>query len=450
MRVAYFSPLPPLHTGIADYSSELIAELGRHVDLELVVDRGYRPDREISDRYAVTEVREFLRRPVEERGDIALYHLGNHAPFHGYVYESLFSWPGVVVLHEVMIHRLIRGLTFEANKPLAYVEEMGYCAGASAAAVARREVRGGIGFDVWRYPLFEHAIDASRSVIVHGDYARRRVLASRPTAHVRVVPHHLSLPSRPSAEATAVRERYGVPPDALLIASFGLATAQKRLDRALAAVKRLRRKLPHVMYMIGGEVAPDPGLARMLEDAASEGVIVTGRLPLADMLDLMESCDIALNLRFPTGGETSGTLIRLLGLGKPVVVNDVGAFSDIPDDCCVKVEIDGFESEVFYALLCRLAFNPGLRRRIGENARRWVRETHSIERSVAGYLAALEEALSLPNPEPPAPPLTPYEPSDWATRLSAAVGSELADLGIGEDDPLLESLGTDINDLVGG
>ena len=46
----------------------------------------------------------------------------------------------------------------------------------------------------------------------------------------------------------------------------------------------------------------------------------------------LAACDIVLNLRYPTVGENSGTLMRALGLGKAVVVSDVGSFSEFPDE----------------------------------------------------------------------------------------------------------------------
>ena len=56
---------------------------------------------------------------------------------------------------------------------------------------------------------------------------------------------------------------------------------------------------------------------------------------------LIAAADIVLNLRYPTVGETSGTLLRALGLGRAVLVSDVGAASpNFPDDVCLKVPVD--------------------------------------------------------------------------------------------------------------
>ena len=59
---------------------------------------------------------------------------------------------------------------------------------------------------------------------------------------------------------------------------------------------------------------------------------------------LMAACDVCVNLRSPTMGETSGSVIRQLSLGKPVVVSDVGWFAELPDDVALKVPVDDEET----------------------------------------------------------------------------------------------------------
>ena len=68
-----------------------------------------------------------------------------------------------------------------------------------------------------------------------------------------------------------------------------------------------------------------------------EHVRVLGFAPIEKFVEYIGACDIVLNLRYPTVGETSGSLQRALGLGKAVIVSDVGAFAELPDDVCLKV-----------------------------------------------------------------------------------------------------------------
>jgi hypothetical protein len=68
----------------------------------------------------------------------------------------------------------------------------------------------------------------------------------------------------------------------------------------------------------------------------SAAVRVMGFTPIGDFTGYMAACDIVLNLRYPTVGESSGSLLRALGLGKAVLVSGIGAFREFPDDVCLK------------------------------------------------------------------------------------------------------------------
>ena len=87
MKVAYYSPMPPNRSGIADYSAHLLPALGRRLELE-VARPGHHP-----------------------RADVRLYHVGNDPDAHGWIVDALRERPGVVVLHEHVLHHLIAGIT---------------------------------------------------------------------------------------------------------------------------------------------------------------------------------------------------------------------------------------------------------------------------------------------------------------------------------------------------
>ncbi|MFZ2538175.1 MAG: hypothetical protein WAX04_04670, partial [Oscillospiraceae bacterium] len=53
--------------------------------------------------------------------------------------------------------------------------------------------------------------------------------------------------------------------------------------------------------------------------------------------DYIDLCDVCINLRYPYGGETSGSLMRVIASGKPSIITDIGSFSEIPKDCCFKI-----------------------------------------------------------------------------------------------------------------
>lgn len=463
MRIAWASPLPPEPSGISDYCAELLPHLVRsdRVErLDLYVEEGRRPD-PISGggaELAVAPLRHLAAKA--DAYDAIVYHLGNNGDHHAEIYRTLCAVPGVVVLHEFMLHHLIRAVTLARGNPAAYVEEMRYAYGRSGQSMAKRFLASGLPFDTWSYPLFERTVDASRAILVHNEFARERVLRSRPAARVGVAPLLFDpaalAPAAGGAglDAEAARQAFrklaraelGVPDGAFVVASFGFVTPAKRLPVTLEAFRRLRREVPEAVYWIVGEVSPHYDFASVLERGLGEGVRLSGRIELAAFERAMLAADVAINLRFPTGGETSASLIRLLGLGIPTIVSKNGSFAEIPAGCALPVDLDETEADLLAAYLLRLARDPELRRRIGEAARAFVAEHHAPRAAVEGYLSFLAEVIAArPEPYRAVPPLAPWPEADIGIELAAEVSGALADLGIDERDdeslrPVAEAL----------
>jgi len=442
VRVAYASPLPPATSGIADYAAELVPALaGAGVELELFFEGRAAPPPPLGADFRCRPVRELAGAAADF--DVVLYHLGNSAPHHSGILDALLATPGGVVLHEFMLHHLVRERTLVAGDPRAYVEEMRYCAGETGRRAAQRLLDSHYPVDVWSFPLFERVVDRSRAVLVHSEFARRRVLASRPAARVETVPFPVALaglaPATPAARAAA-RAELALPADALVVASFGFVTPQKRLEPALAAFARLRRQRPDALFLIAGEVSPHYDLDALLRERGGEGVVVTGRLPLERFHRAMAAADFAVNLRHPTGGETSASLLRLLALGVPTIVTRAGAFAELPAGTVAAVAVDELEEALLERLFAALAGDPGLRSAMGEAARRYVERVHALPRAVAVWLERLAALAATPREVPDvAPPLAPWDGADPRVALAASVGADLADLGIGEGDA--EALG---------
>ena len=114
--------------------------------------------------------------------------------------------------------------------------------------------------------------------------------------------------------------------------------------------------------------------------------------------------DLCLNLRYPTAGETSASLLRILAVGRPVVVSDYAEFGDLPDEVAVHVPLGEGEEEIFARRLAELLLGDRASlARMGECARRHVAERHDPGRAAR---TLVEAATSLARREPPgdAPP----------------------------------------------
>jgi len=377
-----------------------------------------------------------LRR-ARDRFDAVLYHLGNDVSAHREIAGACLEVPGVIMLHEVMLHHLVRGMTMSGGDHRAYREALRSVFGEVGSKVVGRLLEAPESRELWRYPLFEPFVDRSLGVIVHNEWARDRVRRSRPDAPVEVVPHHLCLDALPDEDEprTAVRRRLDLPQDAFVVGSFGFMTRSKRIESALAAFQALRGRHPDAVYVIAGDLAPNKQLAGLLEGRLGEGVRALGRVDDAQFLSLMRAVDVAVNLRHPSGGETSGSLIRLLGMGVPCVVSDAGPFGALPEGTVIKVPTDYREHRYLAAALLTLADEPGLRHELGRAAAEHVRKRHALPVSAAAYAAGIERILERPyRPVPQVPPLRPFEEGDVGARVAGWVGAALHDLGVSRDD----------------
>jgi len=364
VRVAYFSPLPPSHSGIADYSTLLLPALRERIDEVAVAEPGKRPP----------------------TADVALYHVGNNPEAHGWIVDALRARPGVVVLHELVLHHLIAGITIGRGDGRAYLDAMERDFG-----VAGRLIGLGVLDNLlplpWetqpdRFPLTGTILDLAQGLIVHSAYVERGVREAGYAGPVWRIAH----PAWPD-EPVEPAEHSGDP----LVGCFGHLNINKRIPALLEAFAAFRAKRPGARLLLVGEATERFELDRRLERLGLGGdeLIREQWVSEARFRSLMAACDILVNLRSPTMGETSGSVIRGLALGKPMLVSDVGWFSELPDKAVLKIPVDDYEVPTIAGAL-ELATERGTE--LGAAGSEYVHREHDLGRVADLYTAALEEA----------------------------------------------------------
>ena len=180
-------------------------------------------------------------------------------------------------------------------------------------------------------------------------------------------------------------------------ASSAFLKPYKRIAESLRAFRRLLRLMPNVKMILVGETHPEFPVEAMIRSMGlSASVRVLGFTPIEDFVGYLGACDIVLNLRFPTVGESSGTLLRSLGLGKAVMVSEVGSFQEFPDDVCLKVPVGPGEEDLIFEYLNLLVSRPEVARQLGEHARDYVaRECNwaNVAAQYAGFLDAVVRGI---------------------------------------------------------
>ena len=385
MRAAFFSPLPPARSGIADYSEALIESLGPLVDLEVFA--------RAEDAFDPS------------RFDIALYQVGNNQ-YHDFVYETALRHPGVVVMHESNLHHLISDITIRRDDWDGYVRECEYNGGAAAGAYAERVRKLEVGPDYEGLPMTRRLLERARGVVVHSRHMEREVLAAGFTGPVAVIPHGAWIPD---ADRNAWRQKLGIDEITPLIGIFGYLKPYKRIAESLRAFQRLVRLVPQARMILVGEPHPEFPLAAMIRTMSlSANVRVLGFAPIEEFVGYLGACDIVLNLRYPTVGESSGTLLRSLGLGKAVMVSEVGSFQEFPEDVCLKVPVGAGEEDIIFEYMNLLVSRPEVAQALGANARDYVaRECNwgAVARQYAAFLEAVVEGKEYRGTEQPPVPV---------------------------------------------
>jgi glycosyltransferase involved in cell wall biosynthesis len=415
VRLAFLSPLPPSPTGIADYAAEVLALLaGRH---EIDAFHAQPAVENLPADVTARPVADFLARHRERPYDLAVYQMGN-ALSHEFLYEPLLRVPGLLVLHDLVLHHS-RARHFlaspaarayaadpssaalrDAARPSlqAYRDEVAYSYPAAGGRLAEAHLTTTGSLLPYAYPLFRIPVEASRVVAVHNEYMAAAIREDVPSASVVRIPMAAGRVDVPDAEVSALRNRLGLRPDDFVVACFGLLTPEKQIDSVARAVARSSSALPRVRLLL---VGPVPARERLEKHLARLGVaertVITGRVPLEDLAAHMEVADLVIHLRYPTARETSAALLRVLAQGRPVVMSDHEHLADVPSDAVVRADLVDEEGDVTRAIL-RLSERASVRRALGAAARDFVRREHAPERTLAAYEEAIEQARSLAPP----------------------------------------------------
>ena len=215
MKVAYYSPLPPERSGIADYSALLLPALREKIDVVVPArGRAARPPRGV---------------------DVALFHVGNDPDAHGWIVDALRRNPGVVVLHELVLHHLVAGLTIGRGDAAAYLDAMERESGLVGRLLAHGVLDNRIP-PLWEvrpdeFPLTGHVLEHARGLIVHSRYVVEGAREAGYDGPIWRIPHPAWPP--PSLRPAELG-------DAPLVGCLGHLNPDKRIAQLLDAFARVR------------------------------------------------------------------------------------------------------------------------------------------------------------------------------------------------------------------
>lgn len=401
MRLAFVSPLPPAPTGIADYTLDVVMALRETHTIELFHDQEKVAKSLPASAFPIDDL---PSRAAATPFDAVVYQMGN-APAHDFMYGWMERIPGVVVLHDLVLHHSFARRYLESTEALAYAADPGSEAKRIEADKAHQSFLAAIEVvypgqgerlkdahfnttgDLLPYvfPLFEPALAKARAVGAHNSFMVEAIQSARPDLPcVR-----LAMPVRPvpvaEGVASAFRAKHGLGADDYAVGCFGLVTREKRIETVARAVGRLSELHPNARLLLAGQVSNSAWLDELLvRTGVASRTTVTGRLQEEDFTVAMAATDAVVHLRYPTARETSAALLRVLAQGLPVIVSDIANQSEIPDDVVRRIDPVDEEGDLTRAL-DRMFNDRGGARAMGERARDFALRAHCEARTRETY-----------------------------------------------------------------
>jgi glycosyltransferase involved in cell wall biosynthesis len=437
MHLAWFSPMPPVPSGIADCSADLIAELGKRHTIDVYVHETSSSPAMIVTRGAdVYSAHDFVWRHRLQPYDLPVYQLGNSS-HHDYIWPYLFRYPGLTVLHDAHLHHARAAALLRTNRPSDFRAEFAANHPDVSADLAELAIAGFDNQLYYEWPMTRLVVEASRLTAVHTAPLMRQLQEELPRARITSI--RLSHGTPVSGEQvrllrSRVRSQYGIASDAVAFGVFGGLTPDKRLPQILDALNAIVPYVPSAHLLLAGAAPRHYDLAADVNRRGLDGrVTITGYLPDdADLTACIAACDVSLNLRWPTAREMSGPWLRALAAGRPTIIIDLAHMVDVPaldprtwrmntpaagpsllaagtDQANresrtakrepVTVAIDILDEDHSLRLaMRRLATDPELRASLGETGRRYWQREHSMPRMVEDYERVLAEAAATPAP----------------------------------------------------
>jgi len=231
------------------------------------------------------------------------------------------------------------------------------------------------------FPLTPLALENAVGAVVH-DHAEPLTLTGQPSFPIVCLP--LPVSSRRDLQSARAVERGTQEPYRLII--FGFLGKNRRLASLLEAWAGIAEKSAFRLRVCGALENSDPIAGRIRELGLGDLVELTGYLSDEALRAELARADLAINLRYPTMGEASGSQLKLWEYALPALVTQVGWYAGLPPETVAFVRPEQ-EIEDIRKHLRAFLQNPERFREMGRQGWRILKRDHTPD----AYVRALAD-----------------------------------------------------------
>jgi glycosyltransferase involved in cell wall biosynthesis len=365
--LAMVSPFPPQHSGIADYSMELIQYLSKYYRITIVYDEpplfdnvGYFN----SINYTDFEL-------TYEQFDRVVYQMGN-SHFHSKMYSLMNRLPGVLVLHDFYIGHFVNHYFIQQSVPplnliKKAIDDHGY------------EILKFLDSYQFlnKFPLNADIIKSSFGVIVHSNYALKKLIEYYPNINCSVIKHMPLLRKKQYFKSHDDINKGNM----FTVVSMGGINKFKGILEIIDAISSLDNSLKNNLCMVFVGDKGDPDYFSTIEKSVKahnlQNIIqFTHRVNSDEYFNYLSSADIAIQLRLNSMGETSASVLDCMNVGIPVIVNNHGSVGDLPSDVVYKIS-ENFSVQELADSIIKLINDYSMRKNLSLKSTNYVAEVLS-------------------------------------------------------------------------
>ena len=411
MKINWFSPLPPARSDIARVTRGLLPLLAEQA--EIVIWSSAPEWSQEVEKFGEVHYYDPDNLPWHKinQADVTIYLIGNDPKYHGAIWAVSRQHPGIVVMHDLKLQDFFLVLAQQnrfINKD-DYLRMTAFHYGNAGRKLAESYLRRTISLAELadHYSLVEFVTENALAVVVHSQ-AGYDNLADDASLPVAYIPLCVCGPM-PGIDLDRRTEVATNEPYRIII--FGFLGLNRRVDAFLKTFAEFPQRSHFRLDVYGTSQTEEITQHLICELELEESVKMHGFVG-EDTLDAaLRQSDLAINLRYPTMGEASGSQLVIWQYGLPSLVTRIGWYATLPDETAGFVRFD-HERDDIHAHLSDFLAEPERYREMGRNGRRYIEEQHTRE----GYVnLLLELANSVSDSQ-----------AIWSTRnLSNRVGATM-------------------------
>jgi glycosyltransferase involved in cell wall biosynthesis len=365
--LAMVSPFPPQHSGIADYSMELIQYLTKFYNVTLVCNES--PSFDNVSYFNTINYADFEY--LYDGFDRVIYQMGN-SHFHSKMYSLMNRFPGILVLHDFFIGHFVNNYFIERSLGLSNlvkkaIDDHGYHV---LKYVGDCQFLDG-------FPLNADIIKSSLGVIVHSSYVLNKFLEFYPNIDVSAVAH---IPHLRKKQHVEVFDEINKSKN-FTIVSMGGITQFKCVIEIIQAIASLDVNVKnHLKVIFVGDKGTHDYFNRIEKSVRAHNlqniIQFTHRVNAEEYFKYLSDSDLAIQLRLNSMGETSGAVLDCMNIGIPVIVNNHGSICDLPDDVVCKIS-ENFSVQELAENIMKLINDSTIREELSKKSTSYVAEVLS-------------------------------------------------------------------------